>query len=125
MSSATTNIVKALERFFGGFGLDVWPEENVPAGAAVPYVTVQLVAPGWRGKMPFFARLWYRDYNYDAIGAKADEIRDAIGECACVPTGAGAVYIYAEDNFVQFQPYRDDPTLKCAYLSMSLMAHTD
>lgn len=125
MSSATVNTIKALETFFGGFGLDVYPEDNVPGGASVPYITVQLIAPGWRGKMPFFARLWYRGYNYDEINAKADEIRTAIGECVSVPTGAGAVYIYAEDNFVQYQPFKDDPTLKCAYLSMSLMAHTD
>lgn len=126
MSSATSNTVKALEAFFGGFGLDVWPEDNVPLDAETPYITVRLVAPGWRSDgTPFYARVWYRDFNYDAINAKVDEIRDAIGEGASIPTESGAVYIWAEDNFCQYQPFAGDVTLKCAYLSMSMMAHTN
>ena len=121
------NCMSAVERFFSGFGLPVYPEDNVPdrdtEGEPIrpPYLTVQLVTPTWRGKTPFFARLWYRATDYEAIAAKADEIEAAIGEGASVSTGNGAVYIYAEDPFCQFQPFPGDPTLKSAYLSMSLI----
>ena len=124
MSSATVNTIKALETFFGGFGLDVYPGDNVPGGASVPYITVQLVIPNWRTGTPFYARVWYRGYNYDAIAAKVDEIEAAIGEGVGIPTGAGAVYIFPGTPFCQFQPLAGDITLKCAYLSMFIMAHT-
>lgn len=132
-----TNTIGALETFFGGFGLPVYPEDSVPdrdgsvpdrdgSGNKVkpPYVTVQLIAPTWRSAAPFFARVWYRATDYAAIAAKVDEIAAAIGECAVIPTGKGAVYLYAEDPFCQFQPLAGDTTLKCAYLSLSMQAIT-
>lgn len=131
MSKHTTNTIKALERFFGGFDLPVYPEDSVPeydaAGNAVkpPYITVQLIAPHWDTPAPFFARVWYRATDYAAICAKVDQIETAIGEGVSIPTDAGAVYLYAEDPFCQFQPFAGDTTLKSAYLSMSIMSHTD
>lgn len=131
MSNATANIVNALERFFGGFSIPVYPEDSVPEvnasgeKVAPPYITVQLVIPNWRTGTPFYARVWYRGYNYDAIAAKVDEIEAAIGEGVGIPTGAGAVYIFPGTPFCQFQPLAGDITLKCAYLNMTLMAHTN
>lgn len=126
-----TNCMSAVERFFSAFGLPVYPEDNVPdrdaEGEPVrpPYITVQLTAPTWQGKAPFFARLWYRATDYQAIAAKADEIAEAIGEGASVPIEGGALYLYREDPFCQFQPFPGDPTLKSAYLSMSLINLTN
>lgn len=129
--SATTNTVKALETFFGGFGIPVYAEDSVPdtdasgAKVAPPYVTVQLVVPNWRTGTPFYARVWYRASDFEAIAAKVDEIEAAIGEGVGIPTGAGAVYIFPGTPFCQFQPLAGDITLKCAYLNMTLMAHTN
>ena len=119
-----TETMKALYRFFSGFGMDAWPENNVPSDARPPYITVQRVRPAWRATVPLYARVWYRSNSYEAIDAKIDEIEEAIGEGVSIPTEHGAVYLFKEDNFAQFQDFDGDPTLKCAYLSMALQAPT-
>ena len=127
----TGECIDALYRFFSGFGIPAYPEDNVPIRdpttgekTGPPYVTVQMIAPNWRGSVPFYARLWYRSDTYDDICAKADEIAGAIGEGVSLPTAHGAVIIGMEDNFCQFQPYAGDTALKCAYLSMNLQNNT-
>ena len=121
--------LEALYAFFSQFSLPVYPEDSVPdrdaegKRIAPPYITVQLVFPDWRGSTPFYARVWYRSDNYDAIARKVDEIAAAIGEGACVPTEHGAVYISKGERFAQIQPLAGDITLKCAYLSMNLSAN--
>ena len=129
-----TNTAEALYRFFGQFGLPVDPDGAVPDritgadGSAVkvqpPYITVQIVNPTWRGAVPFFTRVWYRSESFAAINATVDAIEAAIGEGASEPTPTGAVYIYKGDPFCQYQDMAGDTALKCAYLSMSLQAHT-
>ena len=127
----TGECIDALYRFFSGFSIPAYPEDNVPirdpaTGEKVPppYVTVQLVAPDWRETVPFYARLWYRGDTYDDICAKVDAIGAAIGEGVSIPTEHGSVYINREGQFCQFQPYAGDTTLKCAYLSMAIQNNT-
>ena len=127
----TGECIDALYRFFSGFAIPAYPEDNVPikdpaTGEKIvpPYITVQLIAPNWRGAVPFYARLWYRSDTYSEICAKADEIAAAIGEGVSLPTEDGAVYLYAGDTFAQYQDMAGDETLKCAYLSMSIHAIT-
>jgi len=129
-----TNTMKALYGFFGSFGIPAYAEndvpDTVPDGAAdkvkptPPYITVQLVSPNWRAAVPIFARVWYRSDGYEAINAKVDAIADAIGEGVGIPTPTGAVYLYKGDTFAQYQDMAGDPTLKCAYLSMTMQAIT-
>lgn len=125
-----TETLKALYAFFSRFNLPVYPENSVPDvdddGVKVtpPYITVQLVFPDWREAMPFYARVWYRSDKYVAIAQKVDEIAAAIGEGVSVPTESGAVYIFKNERFAQFQPMAGDVTLKCAYLSMEIHAIT-
>lgn len=122
--------VKALYRFFGGFGLPVYAEDSVPnrdeSGAKIkpPYITVQLVVPSWADAAPFYAHVWYRDAGFEAIDAKVDEIGAAIGEGVSLPTDSGAVYVFKGDPFAQYRPMSGDPALKCVYLNMSIMSHT-
>ena len=127
----TGECIDALYRFFSGFNIPAWPEDNVPlrdpaTGIRLepPYITVQLIAPEWHGSAPFYARLWYRSDTYDAICRKVDEIGMAIGEGVSIPTANGAVYIAKGANFCQFQPFAGDTSLKCAYLSMILQNNT-
>ena len=122
----TGECMSALYAFFSGFGIPAYGEGEVPlydeSGREIrpPYITVQLIAPDWRGARPFYARLWYRSRTYAEINAKADEIAEAIGEGASVTTAHGCVVINRDDNFLQYQPQAGDETLKCAYLSMVL-----
>lgn len=125
-----TATVKALYRFFSGFGLPAYAEDSVPLKDAnnnkiePPYITVQLIAPDWKSSVPFYAHIWYRDKGFAAIDAKADEIGAAIGEGVSIPTDGGAVYIYKGTPFAQYRPMAGDPMLKCLYLNMTMMSHT-
>lgn len=126
-----TQTIDALGRFFGGFGLPVYPEDSVPevdaAGNKVkpPYITVQIVEPAWRDSTPFYARVWYRSENSRGIAKKVDEIKAAIGEGVSVETDSGSIWIFQGAPFAQFQPMAGDTTLKCAYLNMIMHALTE
>lgn len=122
-------LLTALCGFFGGFGMPAYPEDSVPeydaggARIAPPYITVQLVCPEWRESTPFMANVYDRANDYKGISSTVDAIAAAIGEGTSLPCEGGAVYIWKSRRFCQFMPYRRDPTLKRACLSMTLMAH--
>lgn len=55
------SINRALNSFFGGFGVPAYLEDNIPATATLPYLTYQPVVPGtWNDTSTFHARLWYK-----------------------------------------------------------------
>lgn len=129
-----TEVAVALNKFFGGFGVPAWPIGGVPTyvydaeGNAVkvepPYISYQLVRPRWDAAMPFYAEVWVRSTIYAGINAIVDAIEDAIGGGVSLPAGDGAVYIHKGDQFCQMRDMAGDPTLKCAYLSMTIQAIT-
>lgn len=122
-------MLTALQGFFGGFGIPCYPEDSVPDFDALgnrvrpPYITVKLVCPTWRATVPFFARVWYRSNTYAELSATVSAIAEAIGEGESIPCETGAIYIFKGRSFCELIPYPGDPTLKCAYLSMNMMAH--
>ena len=118
-----TNTGKALYTFFSGFGLPAYAEENVPSGTELPYITFELAQPDWRAPGALRARVWYRKSDYVDMSAKLDAISAAIGEGTSVKTDGGYIELQKENNFIQFQA-TDEPTLKVAYLSMIIHAHT-
>lgn len=124
---------KALDAFFSGFGIPAYPEGGVPTYEYVngeqikvkpPYITYQMVKTRWAEAAPFYARVWYRSTNYDGINAIVDAIEEALGEGVSIPTERGAVYLYPGYEFCQYQDMAGDPTLKCAYLSMTIVDNT-
>lgn len=53
-------ITTALNSFFTMFDVPVYPEDSVPPGSSLPYITVKLVIPkGFDESSTFHARLWY------------------------------------------------------------------
>lgn len=120
-----TSVIRALDRFFSGFGIPAYPEGNAPTEPGPPYITVQIVSPRWDAPVAFYARVWYRAAYLTEISAKVDEIAAAIGEGVSIPTETGVVWIHKGDNFAQRQEMAGDPTLQCVYLSMILQAFTD
>jgi len=112
-----TNTARALQAFFSSFGIPAYVENTVPDEAALPYITYELVRPDRLRQAAFRARIWYRDTSFVAITAKADAIRRTIEGGYSIKTGDGALRIWPDDNFLQFQP-PDEPELKIAYLSM-------
>lgn len=116
-------LTQAVEGFFAGFGLPVYGENAVPAGAALPWITVQAVEPAWDATVPFHARIWFRGLD-DAPGmAVADSIGAAIGPGgACVPFEGGCAWVYRGRVFAQRLPMGADPGLRCVYLSLLMQA---
>ena len=117
-------VAEALYSFFRGFEWDVYPEDGVPGGAALPYITVRFVQPAWQASAPFYIRVWDRQPTPDTVYDKADEIRREIGAGACVPLPQGALWIYLDDTGTQKMPFAGDPTYQCAYMSLTMQAIT-
>ncbi len=118
-----THILKALHGFFSRFA-DAWAEGCAPDDAQFPYITYPLTVPGELETVTFYARIWYRSRQYEAVAALADAIDAAIGPGCRVPTeGGGAIWIYKGDRFMQTAPVEKDPDLKCVYLSLALAAN--
>lgn len=117
-----TETAKALYQFLGGFGLPAYVENAVPEDAELPYITYQLIQPGWRDEMTqLYARIWYRSTSYQEVSAKADEIRAAVGEMASVQTDSGAVYLAPGTPYVQNMPM-DDKSIKAVYMLFTVIA---
>lgn len=119
-----TQTAKALYSFFSGFGLPAYVEYSPPDDAVLPYITYQLVEPGWNNPGSMYARVWYRSTSYVDVSAKVDEIAAAIGEGVSLPTESGAVYLGKGTPFAQYMPMEGDDTLKVMYLNLIVFAHT-
>lgn len=120
-----TQTAQALYSFFNNFDIPAYVESTEPDDSPLPYITYELLEPDWRGKGMIHARVWYRSTSFVQIAEKVDEIRAFLGEGLSVRTDSGAVYLWADDNWAQFMPMEGDPTLKCAYLSLVIQAHTN
>lgn len=121
-----TQTATALYTFFSAFDIPAFVESTEPDGTPAPYITYELLNPDWRSNgAPIHARVWYRSTSFVEIAHKVDEIAAAIGEGISIKTNSGAVYLWRDENWAQFQPFEGDPTLKCAYLSLIIQANTD
>lgn len=130
-----TNTATVLYQFFSSFGLPAFPEHDVPRtyhdgqGAKhqvkPPYITYQVIEPDWRDSGVFYAMIWYRSDSYEAIHAKADQIKAAIGEGISLRTSdGGAVYLSKGTPFAQDMPMERDDTLIRVYLNFNIIAIT-
>lgn len=120
-----TQTAIALYEFFSSFGIPAFVEYTEPDGTPAPYITYELAEPDWKSRHPLHARVWYRSTSFTEIAQKVDEIRYAIGEGVSIKTESGAVYLWVDDNWTQFQPMEGDTTLKCAYLSLIIACYTN
>ena len=122
-NARATEVMQALHVFFSRFA-DAWAEGCVPDDAAYPLITYPPTLPAALETVPSYARVWHRSRQYGDIAALVDAIDAAIGPGLRLPTAhGGAVWLYKGDKFMQFAPVRDDPDLKCAYLSLSIASN--
>lgn len=117
-----TETATALYSFYSGFGIDAYPESNVPENAKLPYITYTVIEPDWRNAASHQARVWYRSESYKGINAKVDEITRAVGELVMLPTANGYVAIRPADPLVQYQPIAN-PEIKVAYLNFQINSY--
>ena len=114
-----TQTAIALYTFASGFSWNAYPEENVPASAALPYITYTLQEYEWDTMGMLQMRLWYRGSDYTTINAKVDEIAAYVERGAKVKTASGALVIYKGSPWCQYQ-LSDEVDLKIAYLNFDV-----
>ena len=112
----------ALYSFFSSFNLPAYVENTVPENAALPYITYELREPEAGENSSLTARVWYMSNSFSEIVDKVDEIKAAIGGGKSIPVTGGAVWIWQDTNFCQFQP-SDEPKMKIAYLMLIIGAY--
>lgn len=117
-----TETAKALYSFYSGFGIDAYPESNVPEDAMLPYITYTVIEPDWRNAASHQARVWYRSEGYKKINAMVDEITRTVGELVMLPTANGYIAIRPADPLVQYQPVAN-MEIKVAYLNFQINSY--
>lgn len=129
-----TNIAKALQDFWAGFGIPAFVEGTVPdkmpdahgdmQPVKMPYITYRLAFPDWLNPMSMYARVWYRGTSFLPLSQKVDEIAMAIGDSGVtIPFQNGFVTLMKDANFCQYLPDEsEDGAIKTAYLSLVMHA---
>lgn len=124
MADVATRVATTLYEFMSGFGLEAYPETNVPDDAVLPYLTYTVPVPEWENGTTLQIRLWYKDTSFVAINGKTDEIMNRIGNGLVVYTDkdkTGSLYFIPGDPFAQPQPV-DDPSMKIMYINLGFFA---
>ena len=120
-----THALKALNDFFGGFGLPAYSKNNVPESARMPYITYEASVPAPTQSALLHAWVWYRGTGLGPVSEKADAIYRAIRRGAALRTAAGALYLFpdARTPFAQEQP-DPDKNVRGMYLTMVIENHS-
>lgn len=121
-----TETAMALYRFFSGFGIPAYISDNIPDNVTMPYITYDLIEPEPMSTAMLNASVWYRDTGTEAVNAKVDEIRAAIGRGVPLKTSHGAIYLYMATNS-RFSQIMNDPNreTKRAYLTVTMLCNTN
>ncbi len=115
-----TEVSKALQAFFSGFGWPAYSEYSIPEAAQLPYITYSPTAPDWREEAILQARIWDRSTSYMDVNAMADRIAEAIGEGLRLPAGRGFLWLNKGTPFVQAMSTSAD--IKVLYINIDLQA---
>lgn len=120
-----TEVAKALNAFYSGFGLMAYSENSVPDDAQLPYITYTVPQSGVFESATHQVRVWYEtDKSAPSnvqVNAKADEIIAAIGQGVKLKAGRGFVCIYPGVPLAQLQP-SDDQT-RIVYINLELRSY--
>lgn len=121
-----TETATALYTFFSSFGIPAYVSNNIPDNVKMPYITYDLIEPEPLATALMNASVWYRSTSLTEIGAKVDEIRNAIGNGKSLQTPSGVVHLFREKNGT-FAQIMNDPNreTKRAYLSMLIHCNTN
>lgn len=115
---------QALHSFWSSFELTAYDESTVPTGENAPdfpYITYNVVTDSFDTDVASYASLWYKDYSWAAITAKADAISNAIGMGGkIVPFDGGALWIKRGTPFAQRMADDSDDTIRRIYINITL-----
>ena len=110
----------AIYQFWSGFGLTAYEENTVPADAAFPYITYQLVTDSFDREIPLTASLWYRSESWTAINGKTEEISQKISRGGkIISFDGGAIWLKRGQPFAQNMGDENDNLIKRKYLNIT------
>lgn len=120
------SINRALNTFFGGFGIPAYLEDNIPDWAVLPYLTYQPTIPGgWNESATFHARLWYPSTNgRTAILQTEDNISAALANGLTIECEGGAILLRKGSPWAQ--PLDNPPEgYLCEYLNFEITQYCE
>lgn len=95
----------AIQAFFEGFGLPVFPEASVPTSGdempQFPYLTYSANTDSDVNSTTVTASLWYRTESWAGINAKTDEISGAVSQGVVLNCDDGGIIIRKGTPFAQ------------------------
>ena len=110
----------AIYQFWSSFGLTAYEENTVPADAAFPYITYQLVTDSFDREVVATASLWYRGESWTAINAKTEEISRKISRGGkIIACNDGAIWLKRGQPFAQNMGDESDDLIKRKYLNIT------
>ena len=110
----------AIYQFWSGFGLTAYEENTVPADAAFPYITYQLVTDSFDREVAATVSLWYRGESWTAINAKTEEISQKISRGGkIISCDGGAIWLKRGQPFAQSMDDESDDLIKRKYLNIT------
>lgn len=115
----------AIQAFWASFGLAAFEENAVPADAAFPYITYELVTDAFGGAAIMSASVWYRSTSWVEANAKAEEIGTAIGFSGKIlHADDGYIWIQRGTPFAQSMGDPEDDMIRRKVLNISAVYHT-
>lgn len=125
MDAAVMTKGAALNSFFSRF-LPAYPENNVPDGVELPYLTYEPIFDSFDVNNAMAVKLWFYTSSEAIPNAKAQEISDAIGRGgAILPCDGGAVWIKRDSPFCQSIENESDINLKGRQIGLSIEYFTE
>ena len=110
----------AIYQFWSSFGLAAYEENTVPADAAFPYITYQLVTDSFDREVAATASLWYRGESWTAINAKTEEISQKISRGGkIIACDGGVIWLKRGQPFAQSMGDESDDLIKRKYLNIT------
>ena len=110
----------AIYQFWNSFGLTAYEENTVPADAAFPYITYQLVTDSFDREIPLTASLWYRSESWTDINSKTEEISQKISRGGkIIPCDGGAIWLKRGQPFAQNMGDENYNIIKRKYLNIT------
>lgn len=115
----------AIQAFWASFGLAAYEENAVPADAAYPYITYELVTDAFGGETSMSGSLWYHGPSWIEANAKAEEISDRIGYAGKIlHSDSGYIWIRCGVPFAQSMGDPDDDMIRRKVLNITATFYT-
>ncbi len=109
----------ALYQFWSGFGLTAYEENSVPAQAAFPYISYEVITDSFGTQIGLTASIWYHSDSWIALNAKTQEIADELSEGGVVlPCDNGALWLQKGQPWAQSMT-ENDQSIKRKYLNIT------